>query len=316
MLTSTYPYGDHSHITDVGITASLGKPVSQSSLWNALLTALGTPVQRVEMVEPVLVADRQQPSPLRILLAEDNPVNQKLAVRMLEKYAYAVVVANNGKEVLELLAQQSFDLIFMDVQMPEMCGFEATMVIREREQSTGGHLPIIAMTAHAMQGDRERCLLAGMDYYVSKPIHAKELIAAIAKVMMSGERRLPAEAPALARPSHVIFDEMAALARVEGDREILRDIAALFIADWPQSRAALRQAVLSEDAAALTRIAHTLKGAAATLGAVAVSAAAQRLEEVGYSGNLAPASSAFIVLETEMTSALPFLTSLQQHTVQ
>jgi CheY-like chemotaxis protein/HPt (histidine-containing phosphotransfer) domain-containing protein len=316
MLTSTYPYGDHSHITDVGITASLGKPVSQSGLWNALLTALGTPVQQVEMVEPTPAAERQQPSPLRILLAEDNPVNQKLAVRMLEKHAYTVVVANNGKEVLELLAQQSFDLILMDVQMPEMCGFEATMVIREREQSTGGHLPIIAMTAHAMQGDRERCLLAGMDHYVSKPIHAKELIAAIAKVMMSGERRLPAEAPAPVCPPHVIFDETAALARVEGDREILRDIAALFVADWPQSRAALRQAVLSEDAAALTRIAHTLKGAAATLGAVAVSAAAQRLEEVGHSGNLAPAASAFIVLETEMMSALPFFTSLQQHAAQ
>ena len=310
MLTSTYSYGDHSHITDVGITASLGKPVSQASLWHALLTALGTPVPRVETVEPALAAKRQHPSPLRILLAEDNPVNQKLAVRMLEKHAYAVVVANNGKEALELLAQQSFDLILMDVQMPEMCGFEATMIIREREQSTGGHLPIIAMTAHAMQGDRERCLLAGMDHYVPKPIHAKELLAAIAKVMMPGERRVSAEAPAPLRPPHAIFDETAALARVEGDREILRDIAALFVADWPQSRATLRQAVLSEDAAALTRLAHTLKGAAATLGAVALSAAAQRLEEVGCSGNLAPAASAFIVLETEMMYVLPFLTSL------
>jgi HPt (histidine-containing phosphotransfer) domain-containing protein len=172
------------------------------------------------------------------------------------------------------------------------------------------------MTAHAMQGDRERCLLAGMDYYVSKPIHARELIAAITTVMTSGERHLPAEVPAPVCPPHVIFDETAALARVEGDRDILRDIATLFVADWPQSRAALRQAVLSEDADALTRIAHTLKGAAATLGAVALSAAAQRLEEVGHSGNLAPAASACIVLETEMMSALPFLMSLQQHAAQ
>ena len=316
MLTSTYSYGDHRHITDVGITTSLGKPVSQASLWHALLTALGTPVQRVETVEPVLTVKRQQPALLRILLAEDNPVNQKLAVRMLEKHAYAVVVANNGKEVLELLAHQSFDLILMDVQMPEMCGFEATMAIREREQHTGGHLPIIAMTAHAMQGDRERCLLAGMDHYVSKPIHAKELITAIAKVMASADRRVLAEAPAPFFPPHVVFDETAALARVEGDRELLRDIAALFVADWPQSRATLQQAVLSEDSAVLTRFAHTLKGAAATLGAVAVSAAAQRLEEVGCSGDLAPAASALSVLEAEMLHVLPFLTSLQPQSTQ
>jgi PAS domain S-box-containing protein len=315
ILTSTYQARDHHHITDVGITASLGKPVSQASLWNALLAALGTPVPAAPFRPAPRATEQQQASPLRILLAEDNPVNQKLAVHMLEKHAYTVVVANNGKEVLELLAQQSFDLILMDVQMPEMCGFEATMIIREREQSTGGHLPIIAMTAHAMQGDRERCLLAGMDHYVSKPIHAKELIAAIAKV--TGERCVQAAAPASPPcPPQVLFDETAALARVEGDRAILRDIAALFVADWPQSRATLRQAVLSEDAAALARIAHTLKGATATLGAMAVSAAAQRLEEVGYSGNLAPAASALIVLETEMMSALPFFTSLQQPAAQ
>jgi CheY-like chemotaxis protein/HPt (histidine-containing phosphotransfer) domain-containing protein len=316
MLTSAYQSRDYRHITDVGISASLGKPVSQASLWNALLTVLGMPVQDLPSRPAARVAERQQPAPLRILLAEDNPVNQKLAVRMLEKHAYTVVIANNGKEALELLAHQPFDLILMDVQMPEMCGFEATMAIREREQHTGGHLPIIAMTAHAMQGDRERCLLAGMDHYVSKPIHVKELLAAIATVMTSAARRLHAVAPAALFSPHVVFDETAALARVEGDRELLRDIAALFVADWPQSRMTLQQAVLSEDAAALTRFAHTLKGAAATLGAMAVSAAAQRLEEVGRSGDLASAASALSTLETAVLSVLPFLTSLQPQATQ
>ncbi len=131
---------------------------------------------------PVLVAD-DNASNRRILLAEDNAVNQKFAVRVLEKRGYTVVVANNGKEVLAALTREPVDLVLMDVQMPEMDGFEATTAIRQQERETGRHVPIIAMTAHAMQGDRERCLEAGMDGYVSKPIHARELLAAIEQMM-------------------------------------------------------------------------------------------------------------------------------------
>ena len=118
-----------------------------------------------------------------ILLAEDNVVNQKFAVRVLEKRGYTVVVANNGKEVLAALTREPVELVLMDVQMPAMDGFEATAAIRHQERETGRHVPIIAMTAHAMQGDRERCLEAGMDGYVSKPIHARELLAAIEQMM-------------------------------------------------------------------------------------------------------------------------------------
>jgi CheY-like chemotaxis protein len=116
---------------------------------------------------------------LRLLLAEDNAVNQVLAVRLLQKQGHQVVVVGNGKEALAALEEQSFDLVLMDVQMPEMGGFEATAAIREQERGTGRHQPILAMTAHAMKGDRERCLEAGMDGYVSKPIQPKELLQAI-----------------------------------------------------------------------------------------------------------------------------------------
>ncbi len=120
---------------------------------------------------------------LRILLAEDNIVNQRLVVRLLEKYGHTIIVASTGREVLAALAQQPVDLVLMDVQMPDMDGLEATAVIREQERQGGGHLPIIALTAHAMKGDQERCLASGMDAYIAKPINAQTLSSAISKVL-------------------------------------------------------------------------------------------------------------------------------------
>ena len=138
-----------------------------------------TPLQPSAVTgSPLVIQNR-----LNILLVEDNPVNQTLAVRLFEKRGHTVVVAGTGKAALQTLAKDSFDLVLMDVQMPEMDGFTATAIIREREKSTGQHIPIIAMTAHAMVGDRERCLEAGMDAYVSKPIQVNELFAAIASLV-------------------------------------------------------------------------------------------------------------------------------------
>jgi CheY-like chemotaxis protein len=122
---------------------------------------------------------REQQKRLRILLAEDNPVNQTMAMRLLEKHGHTVVVAANGRLALEQIEKESFDLVLMDVQMPEMDGFQATAAIRRQEEFTTRHMPIIAMTAHAMQGDRERCLAAGMDGYVSKPINVRDLLSAV-----------------------------------------------------------------------------------------------------------------------------------------
>jgi CheY-like chemotaxis protein len=156
-------------------------------LLEAINLSLGKSAQKTD--RPVLVTRhslREARRTIRILLAEDNAVNRTLAIRLLEKQGHAVVVANNGREALAILAKAAFagfDLVLMDVQMPEMDGFEATAAIREREKSTGQHLPIIAMTAHAMKGDEERCLAAGMDGYVSKPISTRELFATIDKLV-------------------------------------------------------------------------------------------------------------------------------------
>jgi PAS domain S-box-containing protein len=291
-------------------------PSSRQVELAALRLALETPLRAVQSHTAAAPEDNVQQPRLRILLAEDNLVNQKLAFRILEKYGHTVAVANNGKEVLEQLAQQAFDLILMDVHMPEMCGLEATVAIRQRELTTGGHVPIIAMTAHAMQGDRERCMQAGMDHYISKPIHGKDLIAAITQVMAAHNPGWFAPAfllPPPAPPSTllpVIFDEATAMRRVEGDRELLQDIAATFLADSRQLLQELRQAVIAANPTTIMHTAHTLKGAAATLGAMAVAAVAKQLEEFGQSGDFVQAESALLALETEMTRLLPFLNAL------
>ncbi len=184
MLTSAGHPEDVARCRALGIDAYLMKPVKQSELLDAVLAALSQSLRCAEgpaAHRPPTPAEgkRERPAPLRVLLAEDHPVNQKLAVRLLEKQGHTVVVAGDGKEALDALARQAFDLVLMDVQMPAMDGFEAAGRIRREEQGTGRHVPILAMTAHAMKGDRERCLEAGMDGYVAKPIQPHELYEAI-----------------------------------------------------------------------------------------------------------------------------------------
>jgi two-component system sensor histidine kinase/response regulator len=178
MLTSARQKADLVRCRELGITHYLLKPIKPAELQRALLDALGQREKKQSPTPPPVLPQR----PLRILLAEDNPVNQQLASRLLQKWGHEVVVANTGSEVLVRVAKESFDVVLMDVQMPEMDGLEATAAIRAREQGTGTHLPIIAMTAHAMKGDRERCLAAGMDDYVSKPLKTDELYATLARV--------------------------------------------------------------------------------------------------------------------------------------
>jgi PAS domain S-box-containing protein len=180
MLTSAGQRGDAARCRELGIAAYLIKPIAQSQLLDAILSVLGTKAQPAE--EPRLVTRhslREGRPRLRVLLAEDNAVNQKLASRLMEKRGHTVVVASNGRQALEAMEKLRFDVVLMDVQMPEMDGFEATAAIRARESGTGTHIPIIAMTAHTMKGDRERCLASGMDGYVAKPIQARELLEAI-----------------------------------------------------------------------------------------------------------------------------------------
>jgi len=202
---------------------------------------------------------------LRVLLAEDNPVNQKLATRLLEKDGHQVILAGNGAEALELARQGGLDLVLMDMQMPLMDGIEATQRIRAREAVSGGHLPIVAMTANAMQGDRERCLAAGMDGYVAKPVKPAELRQAMAAALgqeagrPSGAAQAPAPAAAAFR-----LDKAGILERFGQDEELFQTLAQMYRGDVEQYCQGLQQALEAEDAPRLSREAHTLKGLLAT----------------------------------------------------
>jgi CheY-like chemotaxis protein/anti-sigma regulatory factor (Ser/Thr protein kinase) len=178
MLTSAGHRGDAARCQELGVAAYLLKPIRQSELREAIARVLGAREQKgaIPLITRYSLGDALEPmAVLRVLVAEDNAVNQRLATRLLEKRGHRVTVTANGREAVEAQANQTFDLVLMDVQMPEMDGFEATAAIREMERHNGAHLPIIALTAHAMKGDRERCLNAGMDGYLSKPIRPQEL---------------------------------------------------------------------------------------------------------------------------------------------
>jgi len=190
MLTSAGVRGDAARCQKLGISAYLTKPIKQSELLDAIMLVLGISPKAKERV-PLITRHtiKECRLRLRILLAEDNIINQKVAVHILEKYGHKVFVANNGQEVLQALKKDRFDLILMDVQMPKMDGFEATASIREKEKKTGFHIPIIAMTAHAMKGDRERCLDSGMDDYIAKPLKAEHLTKTIDLVISKIKKR-------------------------------------------------------------------------------------------------------------------------------
>jgi two-component system, sensor histidine kinase and response regulator len=190
MLASSGQRSDIVRCRQAGLMAYLTKPVRRAELWQSIQQVLGQPVHAAERAEIPPRAEEETArrgeipnGKLKILLAEDNVVNQELARRLLEKSGHAVTVVGNGREALERLREQTYHLVLMDVQMPEMDGFEATAAIREQEAKCGGHLPIIAMTAHVMKGDRERCIERGMDEYVAKPIHKQKLYEAIEAVL-------------------------------------------------------------------------------------------------------------------------------------
>jgi CheY-like chemotaxis protein len=252
-------------------------------------------------------------------LAEDNAVNQTLAVRLLNKWGHTVTVADNGKQALGLLgiaaeetpgpganeckgdkvrrAKHGFDLVLMDVQMPEMDGLEATAVIREWEKAVGGHVPIVAMTAHAMKGDRERILEAGMDGYVPKPLRPQELLDVLEEVAGDVDsdqttiEAAPSTSPGdVATATAQIFDAAAAMDRVDGDRELLQELIDIFLAECPKWLTDIHTAIGQGDAKTLRRAAHTVKGSAGAFGAAAVFSSAQRLETMGDHADLAHAA--------------------------
>ena len=245
-------------------------------------------------------------------MAEDNRTNQTVATRLLRKMGHSSVVAGNGKEALSVLTTQRFDLILMDIQMPEMDGLTTTRMIRESEKGTRLHMPIIATTAHAMKGDRERCLAAGMDGYVSKPISSQELEEAIAGVLQAGGdgevvSRLeakPADAVAPTAPSVLVWDMGDTMERLGGDEQLFHEIIEIFLDDVPKQMAAMGQAIAEGNAEAIEQVAHTLKGELGYLGISEVSRKAREMEEFGQKSDIRLAASLYATFERELCELL------------
>jgi CheY-like chemotaxis protein len=232
-----------------------------------------------------------------VLVAEDHPVNQELVARILEKRGHTWRIAKTGKEALEFLAGEKFDVVLMDAQMPEMNGLEATRLHREREKSTGEHVPIFALTAHALAGDRERCLEAGMDGYLAKPVNSHKLISLVET--MTGISDAPIAQDAEAASASAIFDQGELSERTGGNTALMKRVARIFLHDYPAKLRAIERSILRRDASALARAAHALKGSAATLAAHATASAARALEDLGNDGDLARGQDLLSQLKSE-----------------
>ncbi|MDW8238955.1 MAG: response regulator, partial [Acidobacteriota bacterium] len=332
MLTSDDHAGDLQRCRQLGISLYLIKPITQSELLDAIIQALGSsePQERPASASPEPDWGLSQ-QPLRILVAEDNLVNQKLMQSLLTKWGHTCVIAANGRDALAALHQQPFDLILMDVQMPEMNGLEATAAIREQEKTNGGHIPIIALTAHAMKGDRERCLQAGMDSYIPKPIQAHALFQMIEDVALHS-RAFPTDAVDVsatpvsniintdealvhndlsAAPINDIINTEEALARVDGDAVLLAEMVDIFQEELPDMMQALESAIAQHDGEAAARAAHRLKGAVGNFSAHATFDAALQLETLARHNDLEAASRAYNHLMKELERLQPALLRLK-----
>jgi two-component system sensor histidine kinase/response regulator len=318
LLTSGGHALDAGRRRQLGINACLTKPVKQSELLDAIVESLGG--TKLATPKPVGLASElaARLPPLRILLAEDSVVNQKLALALLEPYGHAVTVANNGAEAVRQWSSHDFDLVLMDVQMPEMDGLEATRVIREAERRTNRRTPIVALTAHAIKGDREMCLETGMDEYISKPVRARELYSAIERLMAERAKQTAAandEALSASqgggtadRPQlDAALDWNAAAAEFEAGERVLRDLAPLFVEECPKLLRAAREALSAGDTASARRAAHTLKGSAGVFCASPTVEIAQRLELQASAGDLDAARTTIYTLEAESNRLLAAL---------
>ncbi len=309
MLSSAGRPGEAERCQEVGIHTYLTKPFKQSELLDAILMALDA--------RPAATATREGSRPeqavagLKILLAEDNVINQRLATRLLQKDGHTVTLAANGQEALTALEQTSFDLVLMDVQMPGMDGLEAAGRIRAHEQLTGEHVPIIAMTAHAMKGDRERCLAAGMDDYVAKPIQVRDLRAAVERHRHPSPADLapPRIGPAATACAADVLNVYEALAFMGDDAALLQEVARLFLNDCPRLVRGVRDAIAAGDARKLRLNAHSIKGTVGHFGAARAAEFADRLQVIGYGGSVAGTAEIVDELEKELERIRPTLTN-------
>ncbi len=300
MLTSADRPDDVARCRRLGIDAYLVKPAKHSDLFDTLATLLGVAGRHAK--RGARATPGRQRRRLRILVAEDNDVNRKLVTTLLRKRGHTITAVENGRAAVESIdgARRRFDVALLDVQMPEMSGLEAAQAIRDREGATGRRLPIIALTAHAMQGDRERCLDAGMDGYLSKPIDVDELVETVER---SGndvpEARSWTKASSQA-PAAAVFDEHAALAHTGGDRRLLEEMIALFRSDAPNYIRRIGAALKRRDGDALQMAAHGLKGALATVGSSRGRELAAELEALGRGRRFTAAAPTCVRLRDHM----------------
>jgi len=298
-LTSAGQPGDISRCRENGIAVYLTKPVTASELFDALIRTLGAPVDESAPVitGPILRESRLR---LHVLVAEDNVVNQRLAARMLEKLGHTVTIAANGIEAVGALDRQRFDVVLMDVQMPEMDGFAATAAIRKRDRAREGHTPIVALTAHALKGDREQCLTAGMDGYLTKPLRADELASELHRIMAA----VPTEPPA---PPRDPVEMATAMRYVGGDHALLAELTAIFLGDAGECLQTLRTGTRAADAEAVERAAHSLKSTLTIFGAHRSATLAGQIEVLSHDGQLDESGCMLDTLEHEVGLVTAFL---------
>jgi two-component system sensor histidine kinase/response regulator len=308
MLTSAGQPRDAQRCRELGLAGYLTKPVGQTELLDVISSALGRTAGRALGKSPETNVPLPPPKRgLSILLAEDNIVNQKLAVLLLERRGHSVTVAGNGNEALAALQKQSFDACLMDVQMPELNGLETTAAIRSRENGTSRHLPIIAMTAHAIKGDRDICLRSGMDAYLSKPVRADELFHAIESLVAG--RSVRSSATASSAVQDAPFNEREFLARMDGSHEVCVQIAEAFLDECPKLMSALRTALRQKDAPALAAAAHALKGAIVNFTGCTAFHSVVRLEQIAKEADLQLAAEALKRLDGDVNVLLQSLKS-------
>ena len=302
MLSSEDQISSIQKCREAGIVRHLVKPVRQADLRTAIIEVLEAREDRHTARPPEAKPAEEKPADrsLRILLAEDNAVNQRLAMRLLEKRGHTVTLAANGREAVAQFLRGSFEAILMDVQMPEMDGFEAAAAIRKRELETGGHIPIMAMTAHAMQGDRERCLSAGMDGYVSKPVGPEELFRELERLVPAAGRRTPANSEDLGVMRN----------RAMNDPALVRELVGVLLSNLPAQVAALEGAVSSREPANVALSAHALKGAISNFGVIPATKAVRILDDLGRNGGLEGTDEALAQLRTCLADLREILSPL------
>jgi len=294
MLSSTERPGDLARCRELDIKGYVHKPITASDLRDAMLQAIGRSEHEQATGDSAgmpAMATRQ----LNVLIADDHEANRRLAARILEKRGHRISCAATGAEAVTSVRDHRFDVVVMDVQMPKMDGFAATAAIREMEKETGDHVPIIAMTAYAMKGDRERCLTAGMDAYIAKPIRADQLEVLVESLGTAGEAELPEPE---AGPETAEFDFQPALARLKGDEQLLKEQMQFFLDDAPALVEDIRSNLQRDDTQALEFAAHRLNGLASSLDARLVVEQATRLEQMGRNGDVAEADLACNRLQT------------------